>query len=348
MKRIIIGTILFILLFNFSLFAQEVAEEKPEDKYFYSKVLDGLSQIDILTKPIKRHLRKNNIDLNFFAGILQGYDNNVNLDPDRKKDTFTELSLNTEVTYNYTDDVRLKLKNDTTDIIYYTVNSASLLDIYSEATLEMDMFDDMFTFGLNYALDYVLFPNDEDGTYLSNQAEVFVRQNILPNLYHKIGYSFLHKGYSHNKTLDGKKVRTDLLRKDGRDSIEYEAGIYLFDRAIIKTDIQFYRNNSNYQYYDYYDYWSFKIRPSCIFMLTKKLYTSGSFTYQQRRYDDRLSSEDDEHVYDDTCSFNISVLYDLTKSFTFALNLSYRENSSNEPLQKYSGSMVTAGLYYSF
>ena len=337
-----IHTILFILSFNLCSFAEDVADIKIQD------YLKPLTYIETLTQPMKRHLRKNNIDLNFFAGILQGYDNNVNLNPDRKKDGFLQTSLNTEVTYNYTEDIRLKMENDTTDLLYYTIKGASLLDIYNKAGLEVDIYGDMFTLGADYAFSIVLFPCDEEGNYLGNQAGIFAKHNINPNLYHKIAYKYLHKGFTHDKTLNSSYVRTGDLRKDNRHGMYYEAGLYLFDRAIVKTNLDFYRNNANYQYYDYHDYWSFKLRPSFIFMITKNLYTSGSFTYQQRRYDGRLSSEDNEHVYDDTYSFNASLLYDLTRSFIVALNYSYRENSSNEPLQKYSGSVMTAGLYYSF
>ena len=94
---------LLVLLFCSVSFAQGTATVKMEDKYSYLSVLN---YIDEITRPIKQTLKENKIDLNFFAGVLQGFDNNVNLDPDRKKDGFLDASLNTEVAYNYTDDIR--------------------------------------------------------------------------------------------------------------------------------------------------------------------------------------------------------------------------------------------------
>jgi len=143
-------------------------------------------------------------------------------------------------------------------------------------------------------------------------------------------------------------LKTETRRRDNRNQMNYEIGLHLFNKAILRTTIEFYKNNSNYQFMDYYDYWSFKVRPSFIYSITKNLYTSASFSYQQRRYDDRLSSNNDQHVQDNTYVFNTSILYDLSKSFTVAINYSYRENVSNDSLQKYSGSIVTGGLYYSF
>jgi len=359
MKFTIIAIILLTLVFNPVVFAQGDKDIKREDKvstfnamnYFdatMAKVEKALSPVDVLTGPIKSKLRDNNIDLNFFAGALQGYDNNVNLDPDRKKDTFTDISLNTEVFYNYTPDIRLKVENDSTGIIYYNVTSADLVDIDTRAGLEVDLMDDRFTLGGDCAFDYVLFPNDKDGTYMGYELSGFLKNYMTPTIYHRIRYKWLLKYYSHDKTINGSKKRTDENRQDDRNAVDYEIGWYIQDRFILKTNFELYYNNSNYQYFDYYDYWSFRLRPSIIFMITKKLSTSGSITYQRRNYNDRLSTENDTHVKDNTLSFNVSLLYDISRSFTVAINYSYRENYSNEPLQRYSGSMATAGVYYSF
>jgi len=346
MKRLTITIILFcaLFLYNTVTIAQEAAQVKSEDKYDY---LAGLTYIDTITQPVKRALRENKIDLNFFAGILQGYDNNVNLDPDRKKDGFLQTSLDTELTYNYTDDIRLKVENDTSDIAYYNTHSANMLDIYNKAGLELDLYRDMFTVGTDYALDLVIFPIDIDGTYLGNQVRAYLKHNITSWFYQKIMYKFLNKNFTRGRTkkADGEQGG---YRKDYRNGMDYEVGTYISDKAVLRAGIEFYYNKSNYKYFNYYDFWSFKVTPSCIFLITDKLSVSGSFSYQQRLYDARLSSETDAHVYDDTYTVNASVLYDLTKSFTLVLNYLYRENSSNEPLQKYSGSIITGGVYYSF
>ncbi|MGB2705457.1 MAG: hypothetical protein WBC74_01160 [Candidatus Omnitrophota bacterium] len=345
MKTLFTSILLIIFLFNVNSFAQIAGQVKMEDKYNY---LTALSYVDTLTQPVKRYLRENKIGLEFFAGVLQGFDNNVNLDPSRKKDGFLETSLNTEVTYNYTDEIRLKLENYTTDILYYNVNNANMLDVYTKVGLEADVLKKVLTLGTDYAFDFVYFPVDEDGTYLGNEARVYAKHNILPYLYQRLRYKYLHKNYTSGKTRAADSKKTDTLRRDNRHIMDYELGFYLSDKAILKTNLELYRNTSNYEYFSYYDFWSFRVRPSYILTITKKLYTSGSFIYQQRRYDDRRSSENDEHVYDDTYSFNASLLYNLTRSFTIALNCSYRENISNEPLQKYSGTIFTGGVYYSF
>ena len=345
MRILTICLIGVLLLFSQSAFSDDAGSVRTEDKYDF---LESLARLDIFTDPIKEQLRENNIDLEFFAGVLQGYDNNVNLDPDRKKDGFLEGSFNTEATYNYTDDIRLTVENYTTYLWYYTVNTANLFDIYNEAGLEMDIFDDEATLGIDYAFDLVVFPNDKNGTYVGNNFRSYIKHNITPRLYQKLSYKLSAKSFSHDTTLNGRKEKTDDPRDDLRNGGEYEIGWHANQRLTLKFKCELFRNDSNYTYFDYYDYWSWKIRPSAILMITDKLYTSASFTFQKREYYGRLSTKTQAHVYDDTYSGNLSVMYDLTKSFTAAVSYSYRENGSNEPLQNYSGSVATAGLYYSF
>ncbi len=345
MKRLIIYNLFILFLFSNLSFAQEDGSVRQEDKLAY---LTGLDYIDTLTQPVKRTLRDNNIDLNFFAGVLQGLDTNVNLDSEKKVDGFLETSLNAELTYNYNNDLRIRVENYTTDILYYNVNSANLLDVYNEVAMETDLFNKLLTAGGEYAFEYVLFPNDEDGTYFGNHARAYLKHRITRNIYHEISYKFLIKSFTHDKTLAEDDTRTDKLRQDVRNALEYEIGFYIMDKAILKTDIEIYKNNGNYQYFDYYDYYSFKVRPSLVLMFTDKFYGVGSFSYQHRGYDDRLSTKNDERVMDDTYIFNGSLLYDISKSFTFAFNYSWRQNSSNEPNQKYAGTILTAGLYYYF
>lgn len=314
----------------------------------YLRALNAVRHIEDFTRPLKRHLKKNNIDLEFFGGMIAGYDNNVNLDPDRKKDMFIEGSLNTEATYNYTDDLRLKVENYTTNTWYLNENEANLIDVYNKINMESDLFDDAITFGTDYALENAIFPNDEDGTYLGSHARVYVRHNIFPYLYHEMGYRFLYKWYANDRTLHADGYRTENSRKDARHGMDYEAGMRILDRLILKTGLVWHHNNANYEYFKFYDFWYFSVRPSFLYKITDRFYASGNYTYRQRRYDGRLSTKNNEHVYDDTNSFTFSGLYDLTESFTLVVSYSYRENTSNEPVQDYSGSLVTGGVYYSF
>jgi len=345
MKKIIITLFFtFFSLAALNALAQHPGAVKTEEKYDY---LENLINLDRFTDPVKRHLKDQKIDLEFFAGTLFGFDNNVNLDPERLKDGFFEGSLNTDVAYNYTPDVRLRIENDLTAITYFTVHNANLLDIYTVGGFEVDVLEDLFTVETDYAIDVSLFPEDQNGSYLGNHVMLFLKHNITRGLYHKAGWHFLHKNYTKGTVRNNGGVDSGMLRRDTRNAGEYETGFYM-DKAILKTNIEVFYNDSNYMFFDYYDYWSFRVTPSAIYMFTEKLYASGSFAYQQRRYKGRLSSENNEHVTDQTCSFSASVLYDVTKSFTFAFNCSYRENTSNEPLQKYSGTIMTWGLYYSF
>jgi len=342
-KKICLLLTLFLIILNISLFAEE---EEIQDKYPF---LSAPDHITAMVRPAKRFLRENKIELDFFAGVLQGYDNNVDLNPDRNADGFLQTSIDTDLAYNFTDDFRFKLGSDITNILYYQFNDADLLDIYTTLGFETDLYllDFKFTLDTNYGFDVVYFPFDEDGTYLGNEVNVSAKHYINDSIYYKVGYFFLHKYFTSNKALGSNGNTTDDLRKDSRNGFDCEFGIY-FEKAVLKLKGHIFYNESNDLYYDYYDYWSWRLKPSVILLLTNKLYTIASFAYEQRNYDDRLSTKNNETVYDDTYTLNGSLLYDITPTFTLAVNYSYRENASNEPLQKYSGSIITAGAYFTF
>jgi len=344
-KALFITAILFTFCFyNVSSFCEDDVE--LADKYSFLKMPDRITS---LVRPAKQFLSENSIDLDFFAGILQGYDNNVDLNPDRNQDGFLQTSIDTDFAYRVNDDFRLKIVNSTTNILYYQFNDADLLDIYTTFGVEGDLYllDFKFTLDADYGFDFVYFPFDEDGTYLGNEVTVSAKHYITDSLYYKLGYFFLYKYFTSNKVLDSHGNTSDDLRKDARNGIDTEFGIY-FDRAVLKFRGDIFYNDSNDQYSDYYDYWSWKLKPSVILLLTEKLYTIASFAYEQRNYDRRLSTKNNETVYDDTFTLNSSLLYGITPTFTLAVNYSYRENVSNEPLQKYSGSVITAGAYFTF
>ena len=137
-------------------------------------------------------------------------------------------------------------------------------------------------------------------------------------------------------------------RVNSRNIISHNIGAN-FDNFSARLTNEFYINNSNYDYQDYYDYWAYRVRPSIMYFFSDQLYANVSFTYKRTDYNDRRNSQDsNDTVYDNTYIVNTSVYFDLTEEFTMGITYSYRENRSNDPLQKYSGSTVSAGVYYTY
>lgn len=344
LKSLFIMLVIAIIFSNFA-----VAEnETIQDKLGITYVLDKLDFITYFTKPLKQKLRENKIDLDLFGGIIQGFDNNIFLDPSRTRDAFLQNAVAGDLTYHCTDDIRLNLDADIVNILYYRFNDNNLLDIEANPGIELDFLEDYLTLTADYKFEWLFFPYDEEGSYISNQYSMFLQNNICEEFYHKCGFRLEYDHFTDGKANGSNNVKTDDLREDMCYTGEYELGIYLWDFIKIKENIQAYRNDSNNQYYDYYDYFAFRAKTSVVAIFTEKLYSVTSFTYTRKLYDDRLSTENNVHQKDNLYVFNMSLLYELTPSFTLAAGYSYRENTSNEPLEKYSGSVCTVGLYYTF
>lgn len=322
--------------------------ETIEDKLGITYVLDKMDFITYFTKPLKGKLREHKIDLDLFGSVIQGFDNNIFLDPSRTRDAFLQNTLAGNLTYNLTDDIRFNLDTDITNILYYRFNDNNMLDIGGNPGIEFDFLDDYLTLETDYKFEWVFFPYDEDGSYLSHQISSFLKNNVCEEFYHKGGFRLEYRHYTDRKAYGSNKVKKSDLRDDFRYTYEYETGLNLLDFVKIKENLSFYRNNSNDQYYDYYDYYAFRTKTSLITIFTEKFYSIMSFAYTRKLYDDRLSTEDSTHQKDNFYVFNTSLLYELTPSFTLATGYSYRENTSNEPLDKFSGSVWTVGLYYTF
>jgi len=311
-------------------------------------ILDKMDVISYFTKPVKEELAKNKVDLDFLAGIRQGYDNNVFLNPGRKKDGFLQPSLKEDLTYRFTRDIRMFFDSDVSYVKYYKFNDNDLFDISINPGFEVDLLDDRLTLETDYLLDWVNFPHDDDGSIVLNSYSIFVKNNVIKQFYHKGGFRLEYRDYTSRKVFGSNEVKTDDLRRDVRYVAEYEAGMKIFANLKAKQVVKVYRNDSNDQYEDYYDYWAFSERTTLIAYLTDKLYGTTSLTYTHRWLDDRLSSKDSTHEKHDVFYFSTSLYYDLTPSFTLSASYTYRESGSNEPLQNYSGSIMSIGLYYIF
>lgn len=345
-KKITIITLVASLLFSTPGFS--VTDKKDDSLLGVGYILDKMDFITYFTRPLKQKLHDNKIDLNFMGGILQGIDNNVFLDSSRKKDGFLQNTVTGDIFYNYTDDIRLGFGMDFTDIVYYKFSDNNLIDLNFKPKFQVDFLDDRLSFETEYMFDWVCFPSDENSTYINNRMSFFLRNNVTKDFYHKGGFKLEYKNYTSGKVYNSDATRSDRERSDIRYTGEYQFGMKIYKYARIKQTVEFYRNDSNDQFMDYYDYWAVKERTSLTAYFTRKLYSISSFSLTHKMFDDRLNSNDRALEKDNLYVFNVSVLYDITPSFTLSAAYSYRENTSNEPLEKYSGSIITMGLYYSF
>lgn len=344
--RYFILTFLFVSFLNLA-FANEESVS-VQDKFGVTDLFNKLDIASKYTKPLKEKMKKEKIDFDMSLSLLQGADNNAFLNSLRKKDAFLQDTFSADMIYRHTDNVRAFLGGDITNILYYKFTDNSLLDFEVNPGMEIDCLKDSLTVITDYKFEYLSFYHDEDGSYLSQQGSVFFKNYPCDRFTHKAGFRLEYKDFTHRKALDSDSTKKNAHRQDMRYTGEYEMSFYLTRYLTIKENLQFYRNDSNDRYYDYFDYHAFRTKSSLIALFSDKFYSITSLAYTRKWYDNRLSTGNGEHEKDNLYVFNLNLLYELTPAFTLAGGLSYRENASNEPLEKYSGAIWTVGLYYTF
>ena len=334
----------FSLIFNEMAMATIATVEEQEPKYKY------------VTKPSERLVIekvpcRDKLVCDMTGGVVQGVDSNPLLDSTKKADNYTEETLDVHYKYPLVDwpigATNARFGINMVNINYYNITDVNIFDGVADVRLEQEI-GDKTTLSLGYALEALWFPNDENGNFIGNEINAGIRQKLTGNTYHRVVYRLLFRDYLKRKARLGNFDLSEDLRADKRNVFEYEFGIYPTNKTKIRIVSQYYVNDSNDQYQDYYDYLNYRIGGSIIQFLTKRLYSIAGFYYQMRNYDSRRVSDRDAIEQDNLYLVTTSFLYDITKSTTAFVNYSHSENHTNEPLEKYSNSLYSAGLYYSF
>jgi hypothetical protein len=234
-----------------------------------------------------------------------------------------------------------------TNVGYYNITDINILDSVIDATIERKVFG-KFTLAAGYVFESLYFPHDSDGTFIKNEVNVSIKQAITRNIYQKFTDRLQFRDYLHNKVQDGNGIPLSDLRSDVREVLEHELGAYPGKNTKVKFVNQVYFNYSNYQYLDYYDFLNYKTGFGLTHFFTKKLSTVSGVYYQRRNYDSRTCSDKEKHEKDNLYLVSTSLLYDISKNASVFFNYSHSENHTNEPLERYSDTIYSAGLYYSF
>ncbi|MGB2630877.1 MAG: hypothetical protein WBD17_06610, partial [Candidatus Omnitrophota bacterium] len=196
--------------------------------------------------------------------------------------------------------------------------------------------------------DYYSYPNEKESTFLGWEVHTSLRHFILEWLYHEPQYEYIRRWYPDWKVSKNTGQIDNANRLDDRHKFKYTFGMY-FPTFMIKCSNEVYYNDSNDMFQDYYDYWVYRVRPSIMYFLTDNLYTDVSFVYRHYWYDDRRSTEKSwELVRDNTFIATLALYYDVTKNITLEATYSYTENTSNDPFNKFTDSIVSGGIYFSF
>ncbi|MEW5758358.1 MAG: outer membrane beta-barrel protein [Candidatus Omnitrophota bacterium] len=331
-----IKLLIFVLISIFFIGDFSFAQRAEEEKYIQYPTAGRPEKI----KDVKGKFRA-------FVTAMQGFDNNANLDSSRKGDLFQEAIINADYRYSFSKKTSAGALYNFTVINYDKYTKNTLLDNILKLDWTRKLFK-IFTFQKFYQIEYLAFPKDDNSSYVENDLGFSLRHDIYKGLYHAFKFTFLTKNYTARNRRLADYNFSDKKRFDYRSQPAYEIGIF-FKKLYAKVSYQFYVNKSNELYLDYYDFYSNRGVLSLGYNFTEKLLGYTSFGFQKRQYKDRRwldgnPSPEKEYTY----TFNASLSYNFTKYLSSILDYSYRENVSNVPSQKYSGSLTTVGLNYTF
>ena len=324
----------------FSVKAADIKEEQTTEKYLGKSEEKAYKKVEAV-KENQRYKTK------VLVAAIQGYDNNVFLDPRRVHDTFSEGILDASVIYPLNGRWDVIAGVSAHDITYWKATDANLIDTNLKLAFEGKL---PFNFTLTpyNNIELLEYQANDDGEYVGDRAGFTLKQKLPNNFFHSFNYEFFYKNYSDRKAREGDGILSDEDREDFRNTVYYDLGVYL-KRSMFKVFGEYYYNKSNDHYLDYYDYSSLRLGSSMIYLLTDKMSASFSYYRQFRNYTDRTIPDDNTLAEKDrTWVTTASLFYDISKSTTLGLNYSYRQNLSNNPSEKYSGSITSLGLYCRF
>ena len=286
----------------------------------------------------------------FYCDLYEGYDNNVNLDSSREKDIFTEADMELGYSQPVALDLNATLDYYLNSVTYHNITDASFYANNFSLDLDSDIFDGMANVAFNNRIVYNYFPREELSTYIAYDPQICIKHNFNESLFQRVVYDLGIRGYIDSKAADGANERRDTDRMDISNSVSYELGGLFLGGFFVKIKNQYIKNDSNDQFMDYYDYWAYRAAVTAMIpILTQRLHGLLSAGYQRTNYDSRqLVDDDTRKERDNLYNISSSLVFDMTKNISVSVNYAYRQNGSNEPSQKYSGSTISAGLHYAF
>lgn len=350
MKRIflplvfIVTILSFLPVYNGIVFAGTLEVQEQEPKFTYT------------TKPsemlfIKKTPSVDKLISNATVGVTQGVDTNPLLDSSKKLDCYTQETLDMHFKYPLLASLlgftNANFGTNITNMNYYKVTDVNIFDALTDVNLEQEIFN-KFKLYVGYVSEILWFPRSADGNYVGNEINARIRQDINDRIYQRLSYRIIFRNYLERKIFLGNGNKGSPLRFDVRNILEHELGLYIIKTVKMRVTNQIYYNNSNDQYFDFYDFLNYRLGISATQMWTKKLYNITGFFYQRRNYTSRKVSDRDAVEHDNLYLVTTTFLYDLAKDLSLFINYSHSENHTNEPLEKFSDTLYTCGIYYSF
>ena|GEM_PF-782422 len=306
-----------------------------------------INQIPPKTAPKSALSIRDKLSYNVYVGVFEGYDNNVYLDSKRKGDLFDQFNSDAVLRYRINDNFDVKARYDFTGITYHEFTDVSMMDNRLAASFEYYHQDRVKT-EAGYSVDFIDYFKGKDSDLASNGPFAGIRYYIDRKTYIGGIYQYTVYDYKSRKIRDGLDNEIDSTRKDCRNTVITEFAAYV-DNLFVKVKNTYFINDSNDEYLDYYDYNSERVNLYVAYPVSARLTVLINGGYQRKDFKSRTTIKDpDKKEQDNIIMLGGGLFYQLSPSCSANLDYSYRQNYSNDPIQEYSGSIMTAGINISF
>lgn len=307
------------------------------------------------TKKIRLDTEKSLVEKGKFKFLLAetvGYDNNSSLDSSREGDYFAQTFFRASFISPMSEKTQALFDYEMMNLMYASNSNLDLLRNGIRLGMDHKLTEEI-NLSAAYSIDYIDYlkrKNDDviSDDYIDNAVEFKVRQALPNKMFHSATYDILFRSYNERFTRFPTAAYTTKERNDFRNTLGYEIGKF-FASDLVRVKVEYFNNNSNEQYLKYYDYDSYKIGASLTHIFNDKITGLLSVSRQFRDYRTRtLIADANTTELEKTGLATAALFYAMNKSVSFGLNYTYRQNTSNEPLDKYSGSLISLSTYIKF
>lgn len=286
-------------------------------------------------------------DFNFLAAVTMGYDNNAFLNSRRDGGAYTQEFLSASFASPVWRRSEFFFDYELMNLVYADFPKLDMIRNAIHTGLDHRLNKDITLSG-GYGFDVIEYYHTGTDDYVEQIIDLKFKQNLPHKMFHNLRYDGSYRNYAKRYNRSGNGEVGTKKRDDVRNTFTYEVGKF-FEKDMLKFNFEYYNNNSDEKYLNYYDYDSFKFGASLTHLFTKKLFGYLSASRQIRDYRTRtLINDAGCNQEDKTYLMTAALFYSVNKSLSFGLNYTYRQNRSNEPGERYSGSLTSLSAYYRF
>ena len=274
-------------------------------------------------------------DLNTLLVWTVADETNPNLTKAHKSALSMEEYLSSTLSYRFTPQLTWQAGysldalnyNEFTDLSTFTNSLTTKLIWWLAKPLRIETY---YTFDDNES------PYDRGSSTWDQTVHLRLRHSFLQHYYHYGGWSYVNRQYKNQPTQDGDGNRiSGKYRKDQRHTGIYEIGGTFAGHTVLRVRQEFSFHKSNAAFQDFYDAQDYKVRLSGSRDWTERWSSSGSFTYELKRYEQRDVSDRAVAERDNVTTYQLGLTYRLSPEVDLTYMWRYVHQRSNDATQKF-------------